>query len=165
MEAEIPFGNCPDGWPQVDELIRLFNQHQVRYLIIGGQAVRLEGMPRFSMDWDFFIPPKDLDNIKKINRVLEPELDLPLLPLGAHGENFVQTYQTRWGIVQFHLAGLGLPRFEEAEARAVIHETENHTPVRCLCRNDLLESKRKAARPQDTLDIVFLETKKDSDPS
>ena len=45
----------------MDELIRLFNQHQVRYLIIGGQAVRLEGMPRFSMDWDFFIPPKDLD--------------------------------------------------------------------------------------------------------
>ena len=145
----------------MDELIRLFNQHQVRYLIIGGQAVRLEGMPRFSMDWDFFIPPKDLGNIKKINRVLEPELDLPLLPLGEHGENFVQTYQTRWGIVQFHLAGPGLPKFDEAEARAVIHETENQTPVHCLARNDLLESKRKAARPQDTLDIFFLENKKE----
>ncbi len=165
MEKAIPFGNCPDGWPQVDELIRLFNQHQVRYLIIGGQAVRLEGMPRFSMDWDFFIPPKDLDNIEKINRVLEPELDLPLLPLGRHGENFVQTYQTRWGIVQFHLAGPGLPDFDEAEARAVVHETENQTPVRCLCRNDLLESKRKAGRPQDRLDIVFLETKKEADSS
>ena len=146
----------------MDELINLFNKNQVRYLLIGGQAVRLEGMPRFSMDWDFYIPPRDLDNIQKINRLLEGELDLSLLPLGERGENFVQTYQTRWGIVQFHLAGPGLPKFDEAEARAVIHETENHTPVRCLCRNDLLESKRKAARPQDTLDIVFLENKKEA---
>ena len=149
----------------MDELIRLFNIQRVRYLLIGGQAVRLEGMPRFSMDWDFFIPPKDLDNIEKINRILEPELDLPLLPLGELGENFVQTYQTRWGILQFHLAGPGLPKFEEAETRAVIHETENQTPVRCLSRNDLLESKRKAARPQDALDILYLENKKEAGPS
>jgi len=146
----------------MDELILLLNEHRIRYLLIGGQAVRLEGMPRFSMDWDFYIPPRDLDNIQKINRLLEGELDLSLLPLGERGENFIQTYQTRWGIVQFHLAGPGLPKFDEAEARAVIHETENHTPVRCLCRNDLLESKRKAARPQDTLDIVFLENKKEA---
>ena len=66
----------------MDELIHLFNQNQVRYLLMGGQAVRLEGMPRFSMDWDFFIPPRDRDNILKINRLLEGELDLPLLPLG-----------------------------------------------------------------------------------
>jgi hypothetical protein len=146
----------------MDELIRLFNEHRIRYLLIGGQAVRLEGMPRFSMDWDFYIPPRDLDNLEKINRVLASELDLTLLPLGEQGENFIQTYQTRWGIVQFHLAGPGLPKFDEAEARTVIHETENRTPVRCLCRNDLLESKRKAARPQDILDIFFLENKKEA---
>jgi hypothetical protein len=145
----------------MDELILLFNQHRVRYLLIGGQAVRLEGMPRFSMDWDFYIPPRDLENFQKINRILEEELDLPLLPLGEKGENFVQTYQTRWGIAQFHLAGPGLPKFDEAESRAVIRETENHTPVRCLSSNDLLESKRKAARPQDAFDIAFLEQKKE----
>jgi hypothetical protein len=49
----------------MDELILLFNQHRVRYLLIGGQEVRLEGMPRFSMDWDFYIPPRDLENIQK----------------------------------------------------------------------------------------------------
>ncbi len=45
--------------------------------------MRLEGMPRFSMDWDFYIPPRDLENIQKINTILEGELDLTLLPLGA----------------------------------------------------------------------------------
>ena len=34
----------------MEEVIRLFNQNDVRYLVFGGQAVRLEGMPRFSMD-------------------------------------------------------------------------------------------------------------------
>jgi hypothetical protein len=34
----------------VDEVIRRFNASGVRYLVIGGQAVRLEGCPRFSMD-------------------------------------------------------------------------------------------------------------------
>jgi len=41
----------------MDELIKRFNQAQVRYLLVGGQAMRLKGMPRFSMDRDFFIPP------------------------------------------------------------------------------------------------------------
>ncbi len=46
---------------QVEEIIKLFNREKVRYLVIGGQAVRLFGMPRFSMDWDIYIPGKDLE--------------------------------------------------------------------------------------------------------
>ena len=146
----------------MDEVIKLFNKHGVRYLLIGGQAVRFAGMPRFSMDWDFFIPPKDGNNISKINTLLEEEFDLPLLPLGEKGQNFIQTYQTRWGVIQFHLAGPGLPPFNDAEKRAVIHETESGTQVKCLSGVDLLESKRKAGRPQDQLDIEFLEIKKEA---
>jgi hypothetical protein len=42
------------------ELVHLFNAQAVRYLLIGGQAMRLEGLPRFTMDGDFYIPPRDL---------------------------------------------------------------------------------------------------------
>ena len=77
--------------------------------------MRLYGMPRFSMDWDFFIPPRDEENFKRLNELLEHELDAPLVPLGTRGENFIQTYQTRWGILQFHLGLPGVPRFDEAE--------------------------------------------------
>ena len=34
----------------MNELFRTFNAASVRYLLIGGQAMRLAGMPRFSMD-------------------------------------------------------------------------------------------------------------------
>jgi hypothetical protein len=143
----------------MDEVIRRFNNNAIRYLVIGGQAIRLEGFPRFSMDWDIYIPGKDLKNIEAINRLLGDELDMPLIPLGPGGENFVQTYQTTWGILQFHLAGPGLPPFDKAEQRAVTHRTEDNVPVKCLNTNDLLESKRRANRPSDIADIEFLEAK------
>ena len=143
----------------MDEVIKLFNENSVRYLLIGGQAVRLEGLPRFSMDWDFYIPGKDMKNIEKINRILVDELDVPLLPLGERGENFVQTYQTSGGILQFHLGGAGLPDFDKAESRAVTHLTETGVPVRSLCGKDLLAGKEKTDRPQDRGDAEFLRRK------
>ena len=76
----------------MEELIQLFNDHQIRYLVIGGQAVRLEGFPRFSMDWDLLLPSRDEKNVARINTLLTDELDVPLEILGPHGENFIQTY-------------------------------------------------------------------------
>ncbi len=144
----------------MDEVIRRFNDRGVRYLVIGGQAVRLEGCPRFSMDWDVYIPSRDGANLERINQVLAGEIDVPLIPMGPGDENFVQTYQTRWGVLQFHLAGPGLPPFDEAEQRAVTHMTEEQVPVRCLAGSDLLASKKRANRPSDAEDIKFLEKKK-----
>jgi len=143
----------------MDEVIRRFEERGIRYLLIGGQAVRLEGLPRFSLDWDFYIPPRDAENLAAINRLLGAELDLPLLPLGEKGENAIQTYQTRWGVLQFHLGGPGLPPFDEAERRATLRQTENGTTVRSLCLKDLIDCKRASGRPQDLLDVEFLETK------
>ena len=140
----------------MDEVIRLFNARKVRYLLIGGQAMRLEGMPRFSMDWDIYIPPHDESNIERINALLKEHLDLPVVPRGPRGENFVQTYQTRWGVVQFHLGLPGVPSFDEAERQAVIRHTEGGTPVPCLAGPHLLAAKQAANRPQDQADIEFL---------
>ena len=118
--------------------------------------MRLAGMPRFSMDWDFFIPPRDTENFTRLNGLLEKELDVPLVPLGPAGENFIQTYQTRWGVLQFHLGLPGIPRFDEAEKAGVFRKTEQGTPVKCLSGTHLLAAKRDANRPQDQADIEFL---------
>lgn len=143
----------------MDKVIRRFNEKGVRYLLIGGQALRLMGMPRFSMDWDFFIPPRDEENIVKINKVLGDAIDIPVVPLGEQGENFVQTYQTRWGVLQFHLGVPGLADFGEAEKRSVTSETETGVPVRCACAEDILASKMAAGRAEDQVDIEFLQKK------
>ena len=140
----------------MDELLQILNRAEVRYVLVGGQAMRLWGMPRFSMDWDFFIPPQDADNFAQLNALLAEELDLPIIPLGLEGENFVQTYQTRWGVVQFHLALPGVPGFDEVERQAIIRENEHGTAVRVLSGEHLLASKQAANRPQDQPDIDFL---------
>jgi len=144
----------------MDEVIAEFNTQGIRYLLIGGQAVRLEGLPRFSMDWDLYIPPHDLENIERINDLLTDQLDVPVVPLGKRGENFVQTYQTPRGILQFHLGGPGLPDFEDALQRAVWHVTENGVRVRCFSTDDLLAAKEAAGRPEDAVDIEFLKRRK-----
>ena len=143
----------------MDELIRCFNENLIRYLVFGGQAVRLEGMPRFSMDWDLFIPGKDDQNMARINELLADELDLPLVPIGPRGENLIQTYQTRWRIIQFHLAVLGIRSFDDAEARATEHANENGLMVKTFSLDDLVSSKEAVGRPQDLVDIEFLKIK------
>jgi len=64
----------------MDELLRCLNEGGVRYLLMGGQAMRLAGMPRYSMDWDFFIPPNDLENLGQggmgeVHRSTDTKLD------------------------------------------------------------------------------------------
>jgi hypothetical protein len=140
----------------MDEVIQRFATRHVRYLLIGGQAVRLAGLPRFSMDWDFYIPPRDVDNLRRIEAALGDELDCPLDPLGPRGENSIQTYQTQWGVIQFHLGGPGLPPFDLAEQHAQEYATENGTPTRCLGLDDLIASKQRAGRPQDLQDVAYL---------
>jgi hypothetical protein len=140
----------------MDDLLKQLNAAGVRYLLIGGQAMRLMGMPRFSMDWDFFLPGRDEPNLERLNQLLEDDLDAPVLPLGPRGENFLQTYQTRWGIIQFHLGLPGVPHFDEAEAAAAPLYTGCGTPVRCLSGRHLLAAKQAANRPQDQVDIEFL---------
>ena len=141
---------------EMNELIQQLNAAGIRYLLIGGQAMRLAGMPRFSMDWDFFIPPRDQENFTRLNGLLEQELDAPLVPLGQAGENFIQTYQTCWGVLQFHLGLPGVPSFDEAERTGVTRKTEQGTPAKCLSGTYMLAAKRAANRPQDQVDIEFL---------
>lgn len=137
-------------------LIRLLNENHIRYLVIGGQAMRLEGMPRSTLDWDVFIPRQDADNLRRLNETLAEYLDAPVEALGPRGQNFIQTYQTPWGVVQFHLAPAGLADFDAVESRSVVHAAEDGTPVRCVSGEDLLAAKLAANRPQDQLDIEFL---------
>ena len=144
----------------MEELLRKLNDARVRYVVIGGQAMLQEGMPRFTLDWDIFIPPSDSDNFAKLNTALAGELDMDVEPLDVKtGEGFVQTYQTSAGIVQFHLSPPGLSKFSEVEERAVTRDYKG-VPVKYLCLDDLLSSKLAVARDKDSDDILFLQTKK-----
>ncbi len=143
----------------MEALIAKLNEAGVRYVVIGGQAVRLHGLPRFSMDWDLWIPPRDLENFERLNKAIGDSLGEAVIPLGDQGQNFVQTFQTRFGVLQFHLALPGVSSFEEVEAASVLWELDEGTLCRVLSVADLLQTKRAAGRAQDQIDIDFLKEK------
>ena len=144
----------------MERLLKKLNDAQVRYVVIGGQAMLQEGMPRFTLDWDLFIPPHDADNFSRLNAALADDLDMRVEPLDIRsGDGFVQTFQTEAGIIQFHMAPPGLPKFDTVEERAVTRDYKG-VPVKYLCLDDLLSSKLAVARDKDSDDILFLQMKK-----
>ncbi len=143
----------------METLIARLNAAGIRYLAIGGQAVRLHGLPRFSMDWDLWIPARDSENLRRLNAALGDWLGEAVVPLGPRGENFIQTFQTPLGVVQFHLSVPGFAAFEQAESAAVQLPLEDGTPCRALALADLLRTKEAAGRIQDQQDIEFLREK------
>ncbi len=109
------------------------------------------------MDWDFLIPARDAENFRKLNEAFADEFDSELEPMTIPGTNLIQTYQTKYGILQFHLGIPGVPSFDDAEKRSVIKVSDEGDNVRCLCGRDLLASKKATNRPHDQQDIAYLE--------
>lgn len=146
----------------METLLKRLNDANVRYIVIGGQAMLQQGMPRFTLDWDIFVPPFDQENFDRINTALADELDMDLEKLDIQtGEGFVQTFQTSAGIIQFHLSVPGLPKFALVEARSIVCDYKG-VPVKYLNLDDLLSSKQAVARDKDSDDILFLKLKKQS---
>ena len=86
---------------------------------------------------------------------------MPLIAAGDRGENLLQTYPTRWGVLQFHLAIPGLPSFGDCWQRRCSIADERGSSIATLCGEDLLSSKMAANRAQDQEDIAFLKKKKE----
>ncbi|MBI5599710.1 MAG: hypothetical protein HY890_08265 [Deltaproteobacteria bacterium] len=63
----------------VDLLEQLY-RHQVKYLIVGGLAVNLYGVPRVTQDIDIIVSITP-DNIRKLNKILKGLDYIPRLPV------------------------------------------------------------------------------------
>jgi len=80
----------------VEVLLKKLLDAGARFVVIGGQAMLQEGMPRFTLDWDIFVPPRDLDNFQKINQALADDLDMELEPFDfLTGDGIIQTTNRR----------------------------------------------------------------------
>lgn len=66
------------------ELLKLFNKHQVDFLIVGGYALAFHGAPRYTGDMDIFVKPSK-ENAEKILVALK---DFGFGSLGLSVEDF-----------------------------------------------------------------------------
>lgn len=59
-----------DAVQDFEDILQLFAEHRVRYLIVGGLAFIFHAKPRYTKDIDLWIDP-DPENVQRANRALD----------------------------------------------------------------------------------------------
>jgi hypothetical protein len=134
------------------ELLKLFIDHKVKYLVVGGYAVMKYTEPRFTKDLDLWISPTQ-DNAEAVFKALK-QFGAPLKDLSP--EDFTDKaccYQM--GRAPFRLDIImdisGLDFDSAWQAREVILLSDIN--VSFISKKDLIKAKELSGRPQDLLDL------------
>src|SRR6266704_2948821 len=133
------------------ELLRKFNDHQVRYLIVGAYAVMKYTEPRYTKDLDVWVEPVR-ENAARVFKALS-DFGAPLDDVSVEDfSNPELVFQV--GIephridVMMNIKGL---EFSIAWSHRLEAKMEDVT-IFLLSKEDLLISKTAAGRPQDLID-------------
>jgi hypothetical protein len=141
--------------PDFRELFSEFNAADVRYLVVGRYAVTFHARPRFTKDLDIWIDSHG-DNARKVWEALAkfgaPLDDVTPSDLATPGMILqIGVAPNRIDI----LTSLEGVDFEEAWPRRDITEYGD-CEIGILSKPDLIENKRRVARPQDLIDVEAL---------
>ena len=149
-----------------NEEFRLFTEHAIRndlrYMVIGGFAMYLNGLARNTEDVDIWIEPTTLNGQRFIHTLLgmgytDDELDqvkaLDFTQPQVFGLNNYLDILT----VVHRKFDRSAPRFEECFQRSRSVQNQYGNTIHFLHLNDLREQKIVARRPQDLRDIVMID--------
>ncbi|HEV7427077.1 MAG TPA: DUF6036 family nucleotidyltransferase [Thermoanaerobaculia bacterium] len=153
-----------------ERVFRLLNEHDIRYVIVGGIAVILHGSPRLTADLDIIIDLEParartaIDVLQRAGFVAEVPVDIRL---------FADESVRRSWIADKHMKALSLHDgempptvldilaespivFEDLYGRAKVVSVDEIT-LRIAAIPDLIALKRLSGRPEDLRDIEELE--------
>jgi len=137
------------------DLLNLFNDFRVKYLIIGGYAVIKYAEPRYTKDLDLWIRA-DQKNAVAVFQALR-EFGAPLA--GMTPDDFAhEGYFYQMGVPPVRVDILmSIPgvTFDKAWKRRTKADFAG-VPVVFIARQDLIASKLAAGRPQDLIDAAAL---------
>ena len=140
---------------QVVRVFGLLNRHKAKYLVIGGIAAGIHGVPRNTKDLDLAIEPSR-PNAQRVLKALE-EAGLGSATL-IDARGLLEKDVTIFNDV-IPVDVLARPKglvFREAWKRRVLRKLGRHqVPVASI--QDLISMKRAAGRPIDLADLEYLE--------
>lgn len=151
--------NSPANSPRLAkdalDLLRAFNDHDVKFLLVGAHALGVYGPPRATGDLDLWIEPTE-GNSERVLAALRvfgaPLFGLTVADLARPGVVF------QMGVPPFRidlateLTGL---QFEDGWSNhTVVHLAGIDVPV--ISRAALVRNKRATGRPKDLLDLQLL---------
>jgi hypothetical protein len=133
------------------ELLRIFNEHEVKYLIVGGYAVMKYSEPRFTKDLDIWIEASP-ENAKKVFQALKT--------FGAPLEGLTENDFAEAGFYQMGRPPVRVDILMTIEGVGFADAWENRVetdfvgvPVFFIGLSDLIKNKKAAGRLQDLADI------------
>jgi len=138
------------------ELLKLFSDNNVRYLIIGGYAFIQYAEPRYTKDLDLWIST-DTKNAKSVYAALKA-FGAPLADI-TEDEFSEEGYFYQMGVPPMRVdIMMGIPGldFETVWKNRVEIEFDDLL-VTFISKEDLIVAKRASGRPQDLIDADTLE--------
>jgi predicted nucleotidyltransferase len=138
------------------EFIKFLNDHECRYLIVGGYALSFHSQPKLTVDIDFWIDPKP-DNAEKIIKVLTDfgfgKLNITVDDL-TDLNNVIQLGKTPLRIdLLTSIDGL---IFEKAYKNRVIGKYID-IKANFISLEDLILNKKSSGRKKDLYDLNWIE--------
>jgi hypothetical protein len=132
-----------------------FQKHDVKYLVIGGIAAILHGVPRATFDLDIFIEASPPNAQKLLAALLEAELGTAsLITPEELLANEITVFKDRVRIdVQTSTPGL---LFQQAWNRRVSMTFQGQS-FYVVSKEDLITTKKDAGREVDLSDVTLLE--------
>lgn len=141
-------------------LFRLFQKHNVKFILVGGLAVNFHGYARATGDIDVWIK-EDTENKKALVNALseygiqnaDALIDIPLLA----GYSEIMLNQGIYLDMMGALVQFDKMQFDTAYERAVKFKVDESLIIPILELQMLLEEKRKSGREKDKLDADELD--------
>ncbi len=145
---------------RLQAVFRCLNSNDVRYVVIGGIAAVLHGVPRATFDLDILIEASEPNARRLLDALQQAGLGTAgLIDPESLLANEITVFKDRVRIdVQTSTPGLD---FETAWNGREIMDHEGQ-PFPVLSREDLITAKRAAGRPRDLEDVRVLEAADDA---
>jgi len=138
-----------------EELLKLLEENQVEYVVVGGYAVAFHGYPRFTKDIDIFFKNSEL-NVKRIKKALISfgftDKDLP-----------DDLFYEKGSIIQFGIEPLRVDIINEIDGVNIEDALKNSirgkygkVEINFIGINELIKNKESTGREQDIIDAKKL---------
>lgn len=139
------------------ELLQSFNEHQVRYLVVGAYAVMKYTEPRYTKDLDIWVEPTD-ENASRVYEALvyfgAPITEVTPFDFTDPGMMFQIGLAPHRIDILMAVKGLDFKDAWERRVQAAFEDVR----MNVVSKEDLLISKEAAGRPQDLIDADLLRT-------
>jgi len=141
------------------DFIKVLNDKNVSYLLVGGYAVNFYGYNRNTADMDIWIKPDNIERDKLIEALVSLGYERnEVSPIGEEDFELHQCFT--FGSMPNHIDVLTYLHkniaFEEAFHESVKHQLDNGELIRVIPYNILLDVKTRSSRPKDWMDVAQL---------